>query len=282
MTSRFTRFLRLQVPFLGAFAVGFLIRLRYPPSAPFFHESEMLGDAFMIAGIVGLLIEIFSARVLIHEVSDELTDKLVGYGLPEAAQAVIRELVLETRLVRRNFRKTFYIEDLANGHVRLEMTTSFVVVNNGIGAQSYSPMMQDSEMYNPSITRLEYGSYVHSDSATLIFENLNGVMTWRGPKKISLKPSRANLSVESLSVNQKCHVYWSHSAEMPAQYSDVTSFAGITIDPELQIECSESLRAWAETSTYPCEHRENSNRWTYSQAFIKGQHIRIWWEKTCP
>ena len=65
-------------PFAALFLVGLLIRFLYR-SCWFVSDSfYALADALMVAGIIGGLLEAFSAKFMIEKVSDDLAQKLVG------------------------------------------------------------------------------------------------------------------------------------------------------------------------------------------------------------
>lgn len=60
---------------------------------------SMFGDAFIIAGTIGLILELFATRFLIEKVADDLSGRLVGKGLPSKLQAHIAKIA-RSKLVR--------------------------------------------------------------------------------------------------------------------------------------------------------------------------------------
>jgi len=95
----------------------------------------------MVAGVIGVCVELWSAGVLVEHTADELSERLVGYGLPKAAQAVIRDLV-RTRRVYRNYRVVYRIDwDEVSPRVNLHVTVAYKVVNNGLGPERYRPRL---------------------------------------------------------------------------------------------------------------------------------------------
>jgi len=88
----------LFAPFLLSFVLGILLRLRYRTTWPLYDLVYTLADALVVAGIIGSLLELFSAKLLIQKVADDLAGKLVGRGLPPELQSHIQEIT-KTALV---------------------------------------------------------------------------------------------------------------------------------------------------------------------------------------
>src|SRR5438093_12815590 len=67
--------------------------------------TKALGDALVIAGIIGTCLELFVANRIIEHASSEVAEKMSGHGLPESARAVIHDLVHKTKRVYRDHRR---------------------------------------------------------------------------------------------------------------------------------------------------------------------------------
>lgn len=100
------QWIRLFGPLLGAFLFGFILRVAYPYCWFMPDAFYSLADALMVAGIVGSLLEMFSAKFMIERVADDLAEKLVGRGLPKELQAHIRRIT-NTDLVWGNYTKRY-------------------------------------------------------------------------------------------------------------------------------------------------------------------------------
>lgn len=116
-------------PFGLCLAVGFALVL-YPVSWPLESAVHALRDALMVAGLIGCTIEMFSASALVDRAASELSERLIGYGLPPDAQDVISSIVRTTR-VYRNYRREYRISLLDTDNVLVRIITSYIVVNNG-------------------------------------------------------------------------------------------------------------------------------------------------------
>src|SRR5262249_39999304 len=144
----------------GAFVlsalIGWLIRAFYPSQWFAQEPIRALGEGFLVAGVIGFFIEMWSASVIIEHVAEELTSRLVGAGLPKTAQELIRDIV-DTKLVYRDYRKTYKIvtHPEKRDYVRVEIVLSYAVVNNGTAVLQYAPRFMEEGIYNPSVAALE-------------------------------------------------------------------------------------------------------------------------------
>jgi hypothetical protein len=110
---------------------------------------KAVGDAFLVAGIVGVCVELFAAARIIEHASDEVSKKMAGYGLPKAAQTVIYDVVHKTKLVYREYRRVYRITRSEKpGTVVVESTISYRVVNNGKGNVLYRPQLAEEGTYS--------------------------------------------------------------------------------------------------------------------------------------
>src|SRR5258708_32168968 len=122
---------RVYCPWLASFGVGVVLRFYYPVAWRWKEQADVLGDAFLVAGIIGFCIELWATSVLIDHAADELSSRLVGYGLPKAAQDLIHKLVHRTKRVYRDYHAAYRIQrhPTKEGYVVVHSTISYVVVN---------------------------------------------------------------------------------------------------------------------------------------------------------
>jgi len=274
---------RAFAPFLTAFGVGVLLRLLYPPTGFCREQVWALGDALLVAGIIGLCIEAWFASVLIDHVADQLSSALVGYGLPKAAQDVIRGLV-DTKNVYRDYRVAYRIDkhSTLQSHVAVCCTSSYTVVNNGTATEPYRTGMALEGLYRPQATHLQYGNRVYvGDEIKRTVDQASGVVTFSPPdecKSFNLKPSGPNEAIENLNIDQQCVVRWQVYFETPEDYSDVVAFPKVAVNPMIEFSGSAEQFEFCATTGPDCIHESSSQTWRYRKAFIDGQHVRVWWK----
>jgi hypothetical protein len=271
------KFARTVLPFIGILLIGLLL-IRYPENCRFGEFVRALRDALMIAGLIGIGIELWSVSVLVDHATDRVSERLVGYGLPRAAQELIHNLVHKTKRVYRDYRVIYRIEPHSTDadRVIVRSTLSYKVVNNGMGAEPYTPLLAEERMYDPKVLSLEYGSrrYGEQDLERSVSET--GVVTFSVGEKVRIIPSNASASIETLNADQYCFVRWEFDVEMRNYYSAVIAFLGVTINPVVEIQGSEGFDFSATMGD--CVHALGGHTWEYKRAFIGGQHIRVWWK----
>ncbi len=265
---------------VGPFLVSGLIGLAIIWFGVHCHNEfgKALGDAFVIAGIIGICLEMFAANRIIEHASHSVAETMSGHGLPESARAVIHDLVHNTKRVYRDHRRTYRIEHHPEkpGYVIVHGTISYRVVNNSKGKDTYQPKLEEVVVYNPTFESLQFGDETFTP-VTIKSETIKTTATFWPDKTVQIVGSEANAPADLLRPDQQCSVRWSYRMEMPDRYSDVTAYTGMTIYPVIELLAKPAdLDFWASEDN-SCKHVGNT--WTYEQAFVKGQHLRAWW---CP
>jgi hypothetical protein len=264
---------KLMAPFVGSSLLG--VGLIWFGVAYHWEFVKGLGEAFAIAGIVGLCIELFAASQIIEHASHQMAARMAGQWLPKAAGDLLYKLVHDTKFVYREYRKTYRIVRQPAGTVIIHLTLSYRVVNNGKRRERYKPKLLEEGMYSPRVTSLQYGKQ-SVPTRDLNEETLvGGVRSYCPKKRVGISPSEANAAIENLRDDQVCLVQWAYQIEMREHYSDVTAFGGMTVNPVLElVDKPEDLDFWASEDN-SC--KQVGRTWTYEQAFVGGQHVRAWW-----
>ena len=231
----FPRILRILASFFIAILAGITL-FWYPSTWSGQEIAHALRDAFIVAGIIGIGIEIAASSVLIDHGAEQLSERLVGHGLPKAAQSLIHELVHTTSLVYRDFRKTYRLTTMDPKKLKVHITVNFKVVNNGIVSETYAPEFAEEGMYSPEVQSLAFGEMDLGASVLTRTITSSGVVCV-APKGNGARivPSEATAAIETLSKEQLCPVRWVYTVEMPNYYSDVTAFSRVTISPTLEV-----------------------------------------------
>lgn len=267
---------KLYGPFATALLFGAFIKIYLRSLADLPNE---LADALIIAGLIGLAIEIWSKQVLIDDVADILSERLVGYRLPRKAQAVIGNLVLKSKIVLRDYCATFQFtrHPSKSGYLMVRMVISYKALNNGMEPTKYPCGMSEELIYKPTLESLRHGSQTYSGNAISPIDTATQ-RCWK-PTELTLQPSEASAGPDSLTPDQFCIVRWVYTMEMPERYTTVVSFGAIVIEPEVRFDPLQELplKFYANPDE-TCEHSEGSSIWRYRRAFIKDQCIRVWWE----
>jgi hypothetical protein len=270
---------RLLLPFVVAGALGVVARLKYPYYWPGNELVYFLADAFIVAMVLGVAIDLFSGKLLVERVSDGLAQRLVGRGLPADMQSPIRDVV-STDLVRDHYVKSYTFSAAEQGNVQVNVEVRFEVRNYSEVVRDYAPEMTAETFFQPEFRFLEYGIagrkiYTFSDDDLACkAESENGLGITRVPRSalpaLSLKPVRTGEKAA-------CRVTWRYSITVPEQYCDVTELTEATLGATLQIESLPEELEFAAGGDTSLHHEVGSQSWYFDKAFIPGQCVRAWW-----
>jgi len=271
--------LRLLLPFTVAGVIGFVARLKYPYWWPANELVYFVADAFIVAMLLGIVFDLFSAKLLVERVSDGLAQTLVGRGLPADMQGPIRDVV-STDLVRDHYVKSYSFSDPADGSLQLNVEVRYEVRNYSEAVRDYAPEMTAAIFFRPEFRFLEYGIagrklYTFSD------ENLSSKAETEDDLGVARIPKHTlpALSLKPVQAGEKaaCQVTWRYALTVPEQYCDVTELDEATLGATLQVEALPEELQFAAGGDASLHHEAGSQSWYFEKAFIAGQCVRAWW-----
>lgn len=276
-----TEWIRLFGPFAVVAVLGLMLRSVYPPYWLMPDAFYSLADALMVAGVVGSLLEMFSAKFMIERVADDLAEKLVGRGLPKELQAHIRKIT-KTELVWGNYTKRYSLirTEEAPDRMTMESEISFEVRNYSDLTKQYSPYVAEESFYSPSFKCIEYGltgekplvfneQYLTQKTQTTPGDRVKRVSDF---PKIDLPPIAEGKFVKALI---------RYRVNMPLEYTDLTHFANPTTSVRIivqDIPAGFDFSAEGEGAI----HSPDGRSWDFLGPFVGGQHVRVRWFKRSP
>jgi len=275
---------RLLLPFLIAGIVGVVARLKYPYWWPANELVYFLADALIVAMVLGVAFDVFSAKLLVERVSDGLAQRLVGRGLPAEMQAPVRDVV-STDLVRDHYVKSYAFSTPEDGRVQLNVEVRYEVRNYSEAVRDYAPAMVAETFFQPDYRFLEYGIagrkiYTFSD------DNLSSKVETSDELGITRVPSHAlpPVILRPVRTGEKaaCQVTWRYGLTVPEQYCDVTDLDEATLGATLQVESLPDELEFVSGGDGSLHHQAGSRSWYFEKAFIAGQHVRAWWFRRKP
>jgi hypothetical protein len=272
-------YVRLLFPFLVFGIVGAVARLKYPDSWPANDLVYFLANAFMVAMVIGIILALFSARLLIEEVSENLAQRLIGRGLPAELQGSIKDIV-NTVFVRDHYVKSYTFSTPENGQVSLDIEIRYEVRNYSDLVRDYAPEITEEISCQPEFRFLEYGiagKKIHTFSDEELsskVETVGEINVKRVPKSALPKVSLRSAKGSDKSV---CHVTWRYRVTMPEQYCEVTTFGEPTIGATLQLHHAPDGLEFESGGDDSLYHECGSQSWYFDRPFITGQHVRAWW-----
>jgi hypothetical protein len=248
---------------------------RYYPCTWWFHRTAIaLADALAIAGILGLSIEFFATSFVIDKTARELAERLVGYKMPRKIQKRIGEIV-NTKLVRDNYLKTYRLTHAPGGKVLVETTTTFDVTNHGDTAEPYTPAGDEERVFNPEFLYLWYsvGGKEYAFPREVLEARIKS--KHKSPTTLQVSGDEVELApVEPLGDNSRaiCKVRWVLRVTVPEEFVELTEFRLATLGAQVYVEeIPEDLEFACIGST------RDSRTWTFDEPFLAGQSIKVWW-----
>jgi hypothetical protein len=276
--------LRLILPFLLAGAVGVLARVKYPYWWPANELVYFLADALIVAMILGIAFDLFSAKLLVERVSDGLAQTLVGRGLPAEMQGVVRDVV-STDLVRDHYVKSYAFSTLENGHVQVNVEVRYEIRNYSEAVRDYAPELTAETFFQPEFHFLEYG-IAGRKIYTFSVENLAAKVEIEETLGVTRVPRSAlpAMSLKPVKAGEKaaCQVTWRYALTVPEQYCDVTDLDEATLGATLHVESIPEELEFVSGCDPSLHHEAGSQSWYFERAFIAGQHLRAWWFRRKP
>jgi hypothetical protein len=233
--------------------------------------------------VLGVVLDLFCAKLLVERVSADVAQRLIGRGLPAEVQAPIRDVVC-TDLVRDHYVKSYAFSAPENGRVQVYVEVRYEVRNYSEAILDYAPQLAVEVFLQPDFRFLEYGIagkkiYTFSDdSLSSRLETVEELGVKRVPggalPPVSLNPVRTGEKAA-------CKVTWRYGVTVPEQFCDVIGFDEATLGATLQVETPEELEFV--TAGDPSMHHETgSQSWYFDKAFIAGQHLSAWWFRRKP
>lgn len=275
-------FLRLLLPFIISFLIGICLKLWHPSYWWLYGVPSPLADAFIVAGIIGVGLELVATKFLIESAADDLAQRLVGMALPRELQKQIVSLVNETKIVRDHYVTSYIFSEPVGDRVTIEREASFDVRNYSNSAIDYTPEMDEEACFQPKWLLLEYGIQGHLHS--LGEKQLTNVVKGKHPPSETTRLVTANKRVrlESIHDNPKavCSVRWKWRVQMPIEFSDTIEFRNATLGATVHLVSRMPGLTFESNGDNMQSRDEESLSWVFDGPFIGGQQIRTRWFRT--
>jgi hypothetical protein len=269
---------KLILPF-ALFVVFGLILVSVPHhwrAAELIHKA---GDAFLMAGLLAIGIELFSFKRLVRHVADDIAFRLAGGHLPAQMRRTLWS-VISASDVRERWRKEYGFKPASGGMVTVTIQESYEVQNYGEKAMDYAPVSSEEEFWKPRVTYVEYrlrdgSGHAFNETQIAQYRTVDPdshVQTIDGLPTLCLKPLREDSSAV-------CTVTWHATLTTPDEYTDITSFGGPTVGITIHLGELPDDMSFVARGGSDLRHVKGSRTWEFPDGFIGGQHVRVWWFK---
>jgi hypothetical protein len=270
---------RLLLPFLLMGALGTAARLRYPYWWPAPELVSFVADTFIVMALLGVFLELFSAKLLVERASDGLAQKLIGRGLPPELQSAIRDVV-DTDFVRDRYVKSYSFANPEDGVVNVDVEVRYEVRNYSEASRDYAPEITAGEFFQPEFRFLEYG-IAGRKIYTFSEENLASKVETAEDLNLKRLPRSAlpPVRVHPVRSGEKspCQVTWRYRLTVPDEYCDVSSFEEATTGATLQVQSIPEELDFIAGGDTSLHHEADSQSWYFEKSFVAGHHVCAWW-----
>jgi hypothetical protein len=264
---------KLTLSFVVAIALGFSLYHWYLCQWPLYRPITALADALIVAGIIGLALEIFATRYLIEKTAIHLADEMTGRGLPPNIKSKISEIAT-TKLARTKYKKEYSLKDRGDGEITVQTTTTFEVENYGDTTQKYTAEADEEVVFNPRFIYLHYSlngiqhSFIESElQKTRTDKHGNATTVQVSGKEVKLLPRTKDPTAV-------CTVKWVIETTMKDEWFDLTEFRYPTENAQIY------LAEKPEHIEFHCTGKTNDSKtWTFDEPFMVGQQLKVWWKK---
>jgi hypothetical protein len=235
--------------------------------------STAMGDALMIASVLGLTVDYFLKERVLREVSADVSKYLIGYRLPVEVQDRIRFL-LQTQWIRRNFHIRCRLTEINADRINLEITVSHDIQNITSETLPYQHFIE-YERHDPQrVLEMRCDSndprarYRIADADVQAREKADdpGVMQVLG-RKVKIPPVHESVGRTYTFISR-------YVVDYPSHYSDAINFSFPTIHVVLEVECPNNYSITAGDADV-----SGHNRWEYRRLFLHGENVSFRWRR---
>ena len=228
--------------------------------------GQRFSEALIIAGVLAIAVDPFLKRRLQREVSRDIFHHLIGFSLPREIQDRIKEIVLDTKLYRRNMDLTCTFSRVPEG-VRIDCEYKFDLVNPSSEKAPFKQRLEFEKHENATLKSISC-SDKSSDygKAPKLMESKEDpdVRFFEGPiVKIPPEQGGHNISFRA-----------EYSIVRPVPAFHVQHFVLPTTGLTLILKSPPDLKVTAS----PADAQPRADEWIYKRLFMPGEHLEIRWE----
>jgi hypothetical protein len=232
-----------------------------------------ISEAFIVAGILALAVDSALKRDLVKEASKGIYGYLIGFDQEPQLKEKLKEIALETKIYRRDFRMKVHIEPVSKTETTLHLAIDYKVRNASMWPVYYQHTMSCDEFEHPVFRSMSIRSAQDlniSRRAGQIQINSGKKKQEAGVKYSCLRKVKLRPNIE-YQCTTECSVTFprNHFFVMNTSYPTIGFVLEIVAPPDCQLFPTES-----ETHT--------GNIWEYAQLFMQHEHIAVRWKFNSP
>jgi len=235
---------------------------------------EAVGEAFIVAAILGLTVDKYLKGDLIRRASQDVHKYLVGYNLPDEIKQRIQQL-MGTVFIRRNWHIAYTLSPSGKDEVVIDVVYSYELENVSNHVHDYTPMIQIEKHLNPTILELRCDD---PDSRFRISSRA-GESIGKEEKVPGLVELHADdIKVKPTARSGLKYPFSGHfQLRTPNNHSDTFSFGQPSIGVTIVASCPPGYTFSIEPEP---EMIATDNMWQFrNRAFLRSEHVIVRWFK---
>ena len=127
----------------------------YRATWPFSKFFDLFAEPLLVAGFVGIAVELVTLQRLIEHVGGDLASKLNAAHLPVKLRQHAQQIVRSDR-VQEEHEKSYRLIERADDGIDVVVTLSYRIKNFGATPVAYAPALAEESFHQPIFQHLEY------------------------------------------------------------------------------------------------------------------------------
>ncbi len=240
------------------------------------HTGEGIGEALIIAGVLGLTVDSYIKEHLLEQASQDIAKYLYGYRLPTELQSTIKDLMC-TKRITRDFHLHYELSLIGQepGKVLVETTLTYQAQNIGNTKLPYVQPFYQQKYFSPCFLELRCDSSDKEGNFYFGSKELSEqVKSQEGKSEIRVETPLIKLLPHDSLSKSKYQFKAKWNLVCPEDYSD---FFVLDESPTVGVLI---------TAEYPDEFEFDGptsatqvNRWEYERVFFAQEQITVHWRK---
>jgi hypothetical protein len=242
------------------------------------HPAEAIGDALIIAGVLGLTVDGYVKSHLLEEASRDILKYMFGYHLNEELKGTMMNLMFTERVSRDlHLHYKLALQKDRPDKLSVELTLTYRVENLTYIKYPYSQYFYQDAQFLPRFLELRCDSSDNDANYNLGEEELlEQVKKQKEAFVIKVEGPAVSIPPRNYEGQSKHQFTIKCASVYPQDDSDVFVFDYPTVGVVITAEYPDDLEF--EGPGKPAA----PNRWEYPRVFLGGEQVTVYWRKKPP
>lgn len=240
-----------------------------------FEFTRSIGHALIIAGILGLTVDVYAKTRLLREASRDIGKFLIGYPLPKEVQSRLAEN-LNQKFVRRNMELRYEIlpHPTDQDKIRLMVGASFDLENITTLTQPYRQFLWFEKHTCPSVLEMSCTSSDRKATYKLRPTKEKALEKEIAAGEVKAFAKKIKLRSHHYDADTKYKIGVKYSLALPKDYNEYFFMGGVTIGVTVEANYPEHFEFFC-----PYSEIKNENVWEHKKVFLPGEQMVVRWRE---